>query len=47
MSKTKQETILKFNTIDEAEKAVYEQVKSGKNSGSKFRVTAGSSNTQL
>lgn len=31
MSKTKQEIILKFNTIDEAEQAVYDQVKSGKN----------------
>lgn len=31
MSKTKQEIVLKFNTLDEAEKAVYELVKSGKN----------------
>lgn len=31
MSKTKQDTVLKFNTLDEAEKAVYEYVKSGKN----------------
>ncbi|MCE9653423.1 MAG: hypothetical protein K8Q89_10290 [Nitrosarchaeum sp.] len=31
MSKTKQETVLKFNSINEAEKAVYEYVKSGKN----------------
>ena len=31
MVKTKQELILKFDTIDETEKAVYELVKSGKN----------------
>lgn len=31
MTKTKQELVLKFNTIDEVEKAVYELVKSGKN----------------
>lgn len=31
MTKTKQETVLKFNTIDEVEKAVYDQRKFGKN----------------
>lgn len=31
MAKTKQELVLKFNTLDEAEKSVYELVKSGKN----------------
>ncbi|AJW71035.1 hypothetical protein [Nitrosopumilus adriaticus] len=31
MSKTKQETVLKFSTIDEAEKKLYEMIKSGTN----------------